>query len=107
MPDPGLPAIAAAWEELRPLLLRGPCRGCECLHGVLVALRLALEDLPPGPEQAALLASLRAAVRPADLHSCLGCQPCAPGDILARQGAPASSSGTSTRPPSATSSSSD
>jgi hypothetical protein len=83
MPDPDLDRISGAWEELRPLLLRGPCRGCECLHGVLASLRFALEDLPPTSEQATLLALIGSVARPADLHACLGCAPCAPGSILA------------------------
>jgi hypothetical protein len=75
--------VRATWEELRPLLLTGTCRDCECLHGLLAELRLALEELPETPEAAALLDALRRVKRPAELHACLGCQPCGPGTLLA------------------------
>ncbi|MFB3818934.1 MAG: hypothetical protein ACE147_14815 [Candidatus Methylomirabilales bacterium] len=82
MPDAELARIRAAWEELRPLLLAGPCRACECLHGLLAELRLALEELPGIAEQAVLLDAVRGVKRPAELHACLGCQPCGPGTLL-------------------------
>lgn len=83
MPDSDLLRVRAAWEELRPLLLVGPCRACECLHGLLAELRLALEELPETAEQAALLDAVRGVKRPAELQGCLGCQPCGPGTLLA------------------------
>jgi len=83
VPENVLDAVRRAWEELRPLLRAGPCRACECLHGLLAALRLALEELPGTPEQGALRAAVSAVRRPAALHPCLGCQPCGPGAALA------------------------
>jgi hypothetical protein len=83
MADDLLASMDRIWEDVRPLLLAGPCRGCECLHGLLAELRLSLEELPVAADQARLLEAVRTVKRPEELHACLGCQPCLPGDLLA------------------------
>jgi hypothetical protein len=75
--------VAATWNTLQPFVGEEKCSACECLQGALVELRLALEELPEGPEPARLLSDIRAAMQVRTPHACLGCQPCNPGDILA------------------------
>jgi hypothetical protein len=77
-----LPLIETTWNALQPRVLEQQCATCECLQGALVELKLALEELPAGGDQAGLLAEVDAALHRGDLHACLGCQPCNPGDIL-------------------------
>jgi len=79
-----LPLIAKTLDALRPAIADDKCAGCECLQGAVVELRMALEDLPTDARQAELLAQVEAASRRGERHACLGCQPCNPGDILAR-----------------------
>lgn len=78
-----LPLVAATWNALQPLVGDEKCSGCECLQGALVELKLALEDLPGGPEHARLLSGVEKAMRVGTPHACLGCEPCNPGNILA------------------------
>jgi hypothetical protein len=78
-----LPLIAVAWKALQPLVGEEKCSACECLQGALVELKLAVEELPEGPEQARLLSGIQGAMRVGAPHACLGCQPCNPGNILA------------------------
>ena len=81
--DPFLLATVNAWNALRPFLVQEQCRTCECLQGALTELRLALEDLPVTVDQAWLLQSVEGALLRDAPHSCLGCDPCEPGNILA------------------------
>lgn len=78
-----LPLVAATWHALQPLVDDEKCSACECLQGALVELKLALEELPDGPERARLLSDVGTAMQVRPTHGCLGCQPCNPGDILA------------------------
>jgi len=78
-----LPLIETTWNALRPRVREEQCATCECLQGALVELKLALEELPAGVNQTALRAEVEAVLRRGELHACLGCQPCNPGDILA------------------------
>jgi hypothetical protein len=75
--------IADAWPKLQPFVAEAKCAGCECLQGALIELRLALDDLPVGPEGEALRRPIAAAMQPSDRHSCLGCEPCPPSAQLA------------------------
>ena len=75
--------VAATWNALQPLVGEEKCSACECLQGALVELKLALEELPEGPEQARLLSGIGKAMQVGAPHACLGCQPCNPGNILA------------------------
>jgi hypothetical protein len=75
--------VAATWDALQPLVGDEKCSGCECLQGALVELKLTLEELPDGPEQARLLSGIGKAMQLGAPHACLGCQPCNPGNILA------------------------
>jgi len=78
-----LALIEKTWQSLQPALDEEKCVGCECLAGALLELRLALEELPAGADQAEILALVTAALKRGERHACLGCQPCNPGDILA------------------------
>ena len=78
-----LPVIESIWNTLQPHVREEQCASCECLQGTLAEVKLALEDLPAGAEQTRLLAVVETAIRRGELHACLGCQPCNPGDILA------------------------
>ncbi len=75
--------IGDAWRALEPLLREEKCASCECLQAVLVELRLALDELPEGAEQQRLLTSVARAMTVQSPHSCIGCEPCYPSDILA------------------------
>jgi len=78
-----LQLVATTWKALQPFVGEEKCSGCECLQGALVELKLTLEELPEGPEQARLRSDIGAAMHVRPAHACLGCQPCNPGDILA------------------------
>ncbi|HTU03295.1 MAG TPA: hypothetical protein VMG58_15810 [Candidatus Sulfotelmatobacter sp.] len=78
-----LQRVRRFWAALQPALAQEQCRSCECLQGALVELRLALEELPDGPERDPLLDSIQAARGSDGLHGCLECTPCDPGDLLA------------------------
>ena len=78
-----LPLIEETWRALLPFVRVEQCAHCECLQAALVELRLSLDELPPGPERDALLATVGRAMQGGASHACLGCQPCNPGDILA------------------------
>ena len=86
MPEAGsgeLQRIQRCWEALQPALALEQCGGCECLQGALAELLLALEELPEVPDRLRLSELIRAARASKDLHGCLGCVPCNPGDLLA------------------------
>jgi hypothetical protein len=52
------------------------CNSCECLQGFLTQLEMDLGEAAP-PELARLI------VPREELHGCLGCDPCPPGDAYA------------------------
>ncbi len=81
--DPSLLSLTAAWQALRPLLAQEQCRTCECLQGAVTELWLTLEDLPVSVDRPGLLRSVEGALLRDAPHSCLGCNPCQPGNILA------------------------
>jgi hypothetical protein len=78
-----LQLVATTWNALQPLVGEEKCSTCECLQGALVELKLTLEELPEGPEQAHLLAGIEKTMQNGSPHACLGCEPCNPGSILA------------------------
>ena len=79
----GLQLISDTWNTLQPYVREEKCSACECLQGVLVELRMVLEELPEGKEREALLSAIAQAMTVHSLHTCLGCEPCNPSDILA------------------------
>jgi hypothetical protein len=78
-----LQLIETTWNALLHFVREEKCAACECLQGALVELKLALEELPAGADQAGLLADVETALGRGEPHACLGCEPCNPGDILA------------------------
>lgn len=55
--------------------LKETCRTCDCYQGLVTQL-----ELDGGPAAAAMAAGLKV---PADqMHGCLGCDPCPPGDAF-------------------------
>ena len=78
-----LPLIETTWNALHPFVREEKCSACECLQGALVELKLALDELPEGPEQVRLLSGIEKAMRVGAPHACLGCEPCNPGNVLA------------------------
>jgi hypothetical protein len=77
-----LQLIRETWNALQPFVRQEKCAGCECLHGALVELRMALEETLTGSDQATLLSLVRGAMGRGEPHACLGCEPCTPGDLL-------------------------
>jgi ubiquinone/menaquinone biosynthesis C-methylase UbiE len=63
-------------EQLEALLCRGECRTCECLQGLLTQLELDCA------EAAELVKPLKVAAE--EMHECLGCDPCPPGEAFAQ-----------------------
>jgi len=62
-------------EKLKISMVRDECRDCECLQGVLVQIEIeAAEDVTVGA------GPLK--IPPAQMHSCLGCDPCPPAEIF-------------------------
>ena len=53
-----LPLIETTWNALQPCVHEEKCSACECLQGVLMELRLSLEELPACPVQEQLLAAI-------------------------------------------------
>lgn len=78
-----LPLVEKTWNALHPFVHEEKCSACECLQGALVELKLALDELPEGPEQVRLLSGIEKAMRVGAPHACLGCEPCNPGNVLA------------------------
>ena len=68
--------VRSALEELEAVLPHDACRTCECMQGFLAQLRLDAE------EEAGTLIRPWLAPR-GQVHSCLGCDPCPPGDQFA------------------------
>ena len=63
-------------RELEAALPHDECRSCECLQGYLTQLHL------DAPEDAGTLLRPWLAAR-GEMHGCLGCDPCPPGDQFA------------------------
>ncbi len=61
------------WEKLGPWLKEARCRSCDCLQGALVQM-----ELDGGERVGALVAEHK--VPSEQMHSCLGCDPCPPGE---------------------------
>ena len=72
-----LEEVERSLEELRASAQKDECWSCDCLQGFLCQL-----ELDAGEEVAELTVSLK--VPPSQMHGCLGCQPCPPGEIVAR-----------------------
>ena len=70
---------ATRLDQLRAVAPFPACSTCECLQGYLAQLQLLATD-----DAAALVAPLR--VARTEMHSCLGCDPCPPGDLLVALG---------------------
>lgn len=68
--------VQAALRELGAALRHDECRTCECLQGFVTQLRLDAD------EQAEALIRPWLAPR-GQVHRCLGCDPCPPGDQFA------------------------
>ncbi len=75
--------IEETWQALRPFLEVDKCVDCECLQAALTELVMGLEDLPATPGRESLFTLVRGAVDLSKLHTCLGCDPCEPADLLA------------------------
>lgn len=56
-------------------MIRDECRDCECLQGVLVQIEIDAAD-----NVSDITGPLK--VSPAQMHSCLGCDPCPPAEIF-------------------------
>lgn len=63
--------------ELKASLTRPECRTCECFQGFLAQLEGDCE-----PAALPLIQSME--VADAQLHACLGCDPCPPADVYTR-----------------------
>ena len=62
-------------ENLRASMCRDECRDCECLQGVLVQI-----EIETAGDVSSITGPLK--VPPAQMHSCLGCDPCPPAEIF-------------------------
>jgi hypothetical protein len=72
----GSVTVRSALEELEAVLPHDACRTCECMQGFLAQLRMDADD------QAGALILPWLALR-GQVHRCLGCAPCPPGDQFA------------------------
>ena len=68
--------IQAQLTEVKSAFPHDLCLTCECFLGYVAKLRLEADD--DGKE---LLAAYK--VARAEIHPCLGCDPCPPGDLYA------------------------
>lgn len=59
---------------LKKYLETEKCEKCECLHGAFAILYTECEDKELKKEIKQLISK--------NLHSCLGCEPCPPADII-------------------------
>ena len=67
---------AERWvDRLTLSVARKECRSCECFHALLTKVR---HDCP---EAATIAVPLQISTK--NMHHCLGCEPCAPGDVFA------------------------
>jgi hypothetical protein len=69
-------AVRSTLQELEASLPHDACRTCECLQGFLTQLQL------DAPEDAGALIRPWLAAR-SQVHGCLGCDPCPPGERFA------------------------
>ena len=65
--------VRSTLQELEASLPHAECRTCECLQGFVTQLHL------DAPEDAGALIRPWLAAR-GQVHGCLGCDPCPPGD---------------------------
>ena len=63
-------------EKLRACVRHEPCWTCDCLQGLLTELELDADE-----DVSDLTAPLK--VPSAEMHGCLGCDPCPPGQAYA------------------------
>lgn len=63
-------------KQLEELVSRKECWSCDCLQGLLTQLELDCCEI------AAVVKSLK--VPTEEMHGCLGCDPCPPGEAFAR-----------------------
>ena len=68
--------VRSALRELEAVLPHDACHTCECMQGFLAQLRMDADD-----EAGALILPWLAPR--GQVHSCLGCAPCPPGDQFA------------------------
>jgi hypothetical protein len=76
MPKLGRDEIQALLQAAEDSFPHGTCNTCECFLGYLAQLRI---DSDPADKD--LFAPFK--VRRKDMHKCLGCDPCPPGDLYA------------------------
>ena len=69
-------AVRSTLQEPEAVLPHDECRTCECLQGFLTQLHLDAD------ENVGALIRPRLAAR-GQVHGCLGCDPCPPGDQFA------------------------
>lgn len=69
--------VARLTAEATAAVHHDPCRTCDCFLGYLTQLELDAAD-----DVATLTTPLKGPR--ADIHSCLGCDPCPPGALFAR-----------------------
>jgi hypothetical protein len=74
--EPTVDEVKSFLEKLRASTQKEECWSCDCLQGFLCQL-----ELDAGEEVAELPASLR--VSSSQMHECLRCEPCSPGEIFA------------------------
>jgi len=75
--EPTLDEVKSFLEKLRASPQKEECWSCDCLQGLLYQL-----ELDAGEEVAELTISLK--VPSSEMHGCLGCEPCPPGEVFAR-----------------------
>ncbi len=66
--------VAAYVIRLKASVVREECWTCDCLQGLLAQIELDC------PEAAEMLSSLK--VPTGEMHGCMGCDPCLPGEIF-------------------------
>ena len=71
-----LEQVQALLKEAEESFPHGACSTCECFLGYVAQLHIESEA-----ESREVIAPYK--VRREDIHSCLGCNPCPPGDLYA------------------------
>jgi len=76
MPKPGRDELQTLLSQAEDAFPHGACNTCECFLGYLAQLRI---DSDPADKDIFLPFK----VKREDMHHCLGCDPCPPGDLYA------------------------